>query len=77
MSIYNPCLIFPSLIMIKTSCQDIINGARLNIKKPLLTREWEPDTTIEISDEDSEKLLIIVELLEEHDDVQDVYTNAT
>lgn len=37
---------------------------------------WEPQTTVPISNEDSEKLEKIIESLEESEDVQDVYTNA-
>lgn len=35
-----------------------------------------PHTPMELSDSDGEKLAELVELLEEHDDVQDVYTTA-
>ncbi len=35
-----------------------------------------PNTPLELSDSDGEKLATIIELLEEHDDVQDVYTSA-
>lgn len=38
---------------------------------------WEPKTLSEVSDEDGEKLSRIIEELEELDDVQNVYTNAT
>jgi YebC/PmpR family DNA-binding regulatory protein len=38
--------------------------------------EWEPRTTVPISPEDGEKLGTIIEAIEEHDDVQGVYTNA-
>ncbi|MEN6412614.1 MAG: YebC/PmpR family DNA-binding transcriptional regulator [Veillonellales bacterium] len=34
-----------------------------------------PDTMVELSGEDAEKLLKLVEMLEEHDDVQEVYGN--
>ena len=37
---------------------------------------YEPNTTVEISDEDGEKLEKLMDALDEHDDVQDVYTNA-
>jgi len=37
---------------------------------------WTPNATIPLSDEDGEKLGRIIEELEEHDDVQEVYTNA-
>lgn len=38
--------------------------------------EWVPNTTTPLSDEDADKLGELVELLEDHDDVQGVYTNA-
>ncbi len=37
---------------------------------------WVAQTTIPLSDEDGEKLGELVELLEENDEVQEVYTNA-
>lgn len=36
----------------------------------------EPVTTVEINDEDGEKLSQLVEALEEHNDINEVYTNA-
>jgi YebC/PmpR family DNA-binding regulatory protein len=36
----------------------------------------EPQTSVDLSDEDLEKLAVIVEELEEHDDISEVYTNA-
>lgn len=38
--------------------------------------EWTPNQTVEISEEDGEKLSKLVDILDEHDDVQEVYTNA-
>lgn len=38
--------------------------------------EWKPNTTIDLSDEDLEKLSKLVDELEENDEVQEVYTNA-
>lgn len=38
--------------------------------------EWEAQTTVPISEEDSEKLSLLIDELEENDEVQDVYTNA-
>ncbi|MBP9760232.1 MAG: YebC/PmpR family DNA-binding transcriptional regulator [Candidatus Pacebacteria bacterium] len=38
--------------------------------------EWVPVTMVPISDDDAEKLDELVNALEEHDDVQAVYTNA-
>ena len=38
--------------------------------------EWIPENTIEMSDDDIPKLEKLVDTLEDHDDVQDVYTNA-
>lgn len=37
---------------------------------------YDANSTVEISDEDGEKLEKLMEALDEHDDVQDVYTNA-
>jgi len=39
--------------------------------------EWIPKTTISLSGEDQEKLEELASKLEEHDDVQEVYTNSS
>ena len=39
-------------------------------------RDWIPNSTMELSDDDLEKLSRLVDAIEELDDVQDVYTNA-
>ncbi|PCI20458.1 YebC/PmpR family DNA-binding transcriptional regulator [Candidatus Wolfebacteria bacterium] len=38
--------------------------------------EWKPSTTIDLSDEDLEKLSKLVDALEDNDEVQEVFTNA-
>src|SRR5690606_31844990 len=55
------------------------NGASLgapgsvawNFTKDMESGEWMPNSTVELSDEDLEKLASVVELLEDQDDVQD------
>lgn len=37
---------------------------------------WEPQTTVPLSETDSESLMRILEEIDTHDDVEDVYTNA-
>ena len=37
---------------------------------------YEPNTTVELSEEDEEKLGSLLEQLDEQDDVQEIYTNA-
>jgi len=37
---------------------------------------YEPNTTVELSDEDAEKLSLLMDALEAQDDVNDVFTNA-
>ena len=39
-------------------------------------RVWVPETMVPISDADTERLEALVDALEEHDDIQEVYTNA-
>jgi YebC/PmpR family DNA-binding regulatory protein len=39
-------------------------------------QDWEPNTTIELSEQDEEKLERLIDALDENDDVQDVYHNA-
>ena len=38
-------------------------------------RDWIPNSTMEISDSDKEQFNILLEVLEENDDIQDIYTN--
>lgn len=38
--------------------------------------DWDPKTLVELSDEDGKNLQKLIEQLEEHEDVQDVFTNA-
>ena len=38
--------------------------------------EWVAKTTVPLSPEDEEKLEKLIELIMDHDDVQEVYTNA-
>lgn len=38
--------------------------------------EWIPQSTMQISQEDGEKLSLLIEELEENDEVQEVFTNA-
>lgn len=40
------------------------------------TEGWEPNNVIPLSDEDGQALMDLLDELEEHDDIQDVYTNA-
>ena len=40
------------------------------------TEGYEAQTTVDISDEDGERLETLMEALDDHDDVQEVYTNA-
>ena len=37
---------------------------------------WRPQNTVAVDDEQGERLLKLIEILNEHDDVQNVYTNA-
>lgn len=37
---------------------------------------WNAKTTVPLSDEDNEKLLAVLEKIDSHDDVENVYTNA-
>jgi YebC/PmpR family DNA-binding regulatory protein len=38
--------------------------------------EWKATTHVPVSDDDIEKLTSLIEVIEEHDDVESVYTNA-
>lgn len=38
---------------------------------------FEPTTTVDLSDDDLEKLSVLVDALEEYDDTQEIYTNAS
>lgn len=47
-----------------------------NFTRDLENGDWTPNTTMELSDTDLEKLSNLVEALEDNDDVQEVFTNA-
>jgi transcriptional/translational regulatory protein YebC/TACO1 len=36
---------------------------------------WKPQSTVAVNDEQGEKLFKLIEMLNEHDDVQNVYAN--
>ncbi len=48
-----------------------------NFTRDTETFEWKPLQMIDLEDEDLEKLSILVEAIEDHDDTQDVFTNAS
>ncbi len=50
------------------------NSVSWNFKKE--NGEWIPQSTVDLTDEDLEKLSTLVDTLENLDDVQEVYTNA-
>jgi YebC/PmpR family DNA-binding regulatory protein len=52
------------------------NAVSWNFTRDKETRDWVPNATMELSDSDLEKLETLVEAIEDHDDVQEVYTNA-
>lgn len=39
-------------------------------------QEWEPNTLVSLSEQDEEKLQKLIDVLDENDDVQDIYHNA-
>lgn len=51
-------------------------GAAAWAFKKNMEMEWEPTSTIPIEEADALKLGNLIEVIEEHDDVQGVYTNA-
>lgn len=46
-------------------------------KKDQATNDWQPTTTIKLLEDDEKKLEALIGELEDNDEVQDVYTNAT
>ncbi len=51
-------------------------SATWGFKKEPTTKDWQPTTTIQLSEQDARKLEALIEELEDNDEVQDVYTNA-
>ncbi|MSR87793.1 MAG: YebC/PmpR family DNA-binding transcriptional regulator [Candidatus Zambryskibacteria bacterium] len=45
-------------------------------KKESTTNNWQPTTTLKLSEEDNAKLEALIEELEDNEEIQDVYTNA-
>ncbi|MBX5468050.1 MAG: YebC/PmpR family DNA-binding transcriptional regulator [Firmicutes bacterium] len=56
------------------SAREALEARGLVVKEAQLTRI--PKTTVEVSGKDAERLAELLELLEDHDDVEAVYTNA-
>lgn len=54
--------------------QQVLDDAKITIASAQLSMV--PQTTVSLSDEDAAKVTKLLEALEEHDDVQEVYTNA-
>ncbi len=54
--------------------QQALDDAKITIASAQLSMV--PQTTVSLSDEDAAKVTKLLEALEEHDDVQEVYTNA-
>ena len=51
-----------------------LEAAGIHVEKGEVVMQ--PTTTVSVSGEDAEKLMKLLDLLEEHDDIQNVYTNA-
>jgi len=64
---------------IKTSPAEFMNVrnalGRKNIKVKSAELTYVPKTTIEVSKKDAEKVLRLINLLDDHDDIQNVYSN--
>jgi YebC/PmpR family DNA-binding regulatory protein len=60
----------------QTSFHDVAKALEAKFGEPRkATLTWKPQNTIAIDDEKGEKLLRLIETLNEHDDVQNVYAN--
>jgi YebC/PmpR family DNA-binding regulatory protein len=60
----------------QTSFHDVAKALEAKFGEPRkATLTWKPQNTIAIDDEKGEKLLKLIETLNEHDDVQNVYAN--
>jgi YebC/PmpR family DNA-binding regulatory protein len=58
------------------SLRDIAKALEAKLGEPRkATLTWKPQNTVAIDDDNGEKLLRLIEMLEDHDDVQQVYAN--
>ena len=76
----NDCIFHENYYEIHTNNDEIYNVKNLlekEISNFISTEiEWVPINKIKLSDEDKEKMIKFLEILEEDDDVQNVFTNA-
>jgi YebC/PmpR family DNA-binding regulatory protein len=63
-------------LLSKNSMELAAPGSALWAFSKMADGTYEPNTTVALSEIDGERLGIIIDALEEHDDVQDIYTNA-
>jgi YebC/PmpR family DNA-binding regulatory protein len=64
-------------ILTKNGFELAVPGSALwAFEKSIGSSEWTPKNTVPISQEDGEKLDLIIEELEENEEVQEVFTNA-
>jgi transcriptional/translational regulatory protein YebC/TACO1 len=54
--------------------QQALEAAKITIASSELSMV--PQNTVSLSDDDAAKMIKLIEALEDHDDVQEVYTNA-
>ena len=76
----NDCIFFEDHIEIHTNKEEIYevkNVLEKEISNFISTEiEWIPTNKINLDKEDKEKMIKFLEILEEDDDVQNVFTNA-
>ena len=76
----NDCIFHDSYFEIQTNNDEIYDVKKLlekEISNFISTEiEWVPINKIKLNEEDKEKMIKFLEILEEDDDVQNVYTNA-
>ena len=76
----NDCIFYDNYYEIHTNNDEIYNVKNLlekEISNFISTEiEWVPINKIKLNDEDKEKMIKFLEILEEDDDVQNVFTNA-
>lgn len=63
-------------ILSKNGFELAVPGSAAWAFKKISSSEWEPQNTIPLSDEDEQKLDLLIEELEENEEVQEVFCNA-
>ena len=66
----------PEMFLVEPQVNDVTRALEVKFGEPRKSAMlWKPQNTISLDDESGEKILKLIELLDDSDDVQNVYAN--